>query len=298
MNTILGYLYAIISSIFYSIYVIPKKIAKEKTMYYTVFMTLGFTVASIIAYIIFSCMGINKENIFTPVMLIAILKGILWFLALILFLLSIDEIGISRATQYKNLKGPLGVFLTLLILQEFLLTNVFFVIIATILTFVSALLLTIKKSEQVKVSKKGIVYAVLAAIFLGFTTLLQKVITNNGYIYTQHIYTSITSLISSFIYIVYRDKNLINLANTTHKSIALAMIGGAIYYLASFFSTLSYEKIPASIASIIIQLNSVWSILIGIIIFKEINLKKNWKRIYLGIIFSILGIAMLWIAKK
>ena len=36
----MGYLLAIITSIFFSIYVIPKKIVKEKTMYYTVFLTI------------------------------------------------------------------------------------------------------------------------------------------------------------------------------------------------------------------------------------------------------------------
>lgn len=44
---------------------------------------------------------------------------------------------------------------------------------------------------------------------------------------------------------------------------------------ASFFSTLAYKYIPGSIAFTIVQLNAVWTVLVGILIFKEIDFKKN-----------------------
>lgn len=53
MEQIIGYLLAITTSIFFSIYVIPKKLVKEKTMYYTVFLTFGFFVTSAVLYIFF-----------------------------------------------------------------------------------------------------------------------------------------------------------------------------------------------------------------------------------------------------
>ena len=50
MEQIIGYILSIMTSIFFSIYVLPKKIVKEKTMYYTIFLTLGFLITSTILY--------------------------------------------------------------------------------------------------------------------------------------------------------------------------------------------------------------------------------------------------------
>ena len=43
MNTVvLGYIFAILSSIFSALYVIPKKITKQKPIVYVMFMGIGF----------------------------------------------------------------------------------------------------------------------------------------------------------------------------------------------------------------------------------------------------------------
>jgi len=67
---------------------------------------------------------------------------------------------------------------------------------------------------------------------------------------------------------------------------------------ASFFSTLAYKYILDSIAFTIVQLNAVWTVLVGILIFKEIDFKKNWARILTGIVFAITGVIMLLFAQK
>ena len=46
----------------------------------------------------------NSESLFHPVLILVVLRGISWFIASNLFLISINKIGMSRSTQYKNLK--------------------------------------------------------------------------------------------------------------------------------------------------------------------------------------------------
>ena len=68
----MGYLLAVLSSIFFAIYIIPKKLVKLDTKYYLFFMSLGFVCISIIAYLI-SLSNVNtKESIFSPVLLLII----------------------------------------------------------------------------------------------------------------------------------------------------------------------------------------------------------------------------------
>lgn len=289
----IGYLLAIITSIFFSIYVIPKKIVKEKTMYYTVFLTLGFFITSTILYIFFKITGICKENVSIPIAMTLLFRGLFWFLSAYIYALAIDKIGVSRAVQYQSLKTPFGVILTLFFLEEFLITNVIVVLFATVLIFLSALLLTIKKAPNKKIDKMGIIYAIISAILLATTNLLQKWVTNQGIVYSQHIFTAISSFLFACLYVLLKDKNMKNVVSITKKSMFFATLGGCAFYFASFFQALAYKQLPASIVTIIVQLSSVWSILIGIVIFKEIDIKKHWKRISLGIIFTILSIVLL-----
>lgn len=260
-------------------------------------MSLGFVFISLVAYIVTLLTRNNTEPLFHSVLILVILRGISWFLASNLFLISIDKIGMSRSTQYKNLKGPLGVLLTLIFLSEFKVTNVFLIIVAALLTFVSALLFTIKK-DKIQVDKMGIVYACIASLFLGLNALIQKYVTNCGFIYTQQLYQSITIMIVSYISIIIKDKNISVLKNITHKNKLFALSGGILYYFATYFNTLAYKQLPASIAFTIVNMSGVWSVLIGILFFKEIDFKKHYKRIVIGILLSIIAVIVLLFGKS
>lgn len=293
----IGYLLAFLSSLFFGIYIIPKKIIKLDTKYYLFYMSLGFVSISVISYLVSLFKGTNNESLFDPILLLIVLRGVSWFIASYLFLIAIDKIGISRSTQYKNLKGPLGVLLTLIFLSEFKVTNVFLVLLAAILTFFSALLFTIKKDNNKKVDRLGIIYACIASLFLGMNALIQKYVTNCGFIYTQQLYQSITIMITSYLYIIIKDKNTKQLGQIDFKNRMLAFIGGSLYYFATYFNTLSYKYLPASIAFTIVNMSGIWSVIIGILIFKEIDFKKNLKRIMLGLILSVIAIFALLFGK-
>ncbi len=293
----IGYILAILSSIFFGIYIIPKKLSKIDTKYYLFYMSLGFVFISLITYLFTLLTGNNNESIFHPVLILVILRGISWFLASNLFLISIDKIGMSRSTQYKNLKGPFGVLLTLIFLEEFKVTNVFLVLFAALLTFVSALLFTIKKDNS-KVDKFGIIYACIASLFLGVNALIQKYVTNSGFIYTQQLYQSITIMIVSYICVKIKDRNVKVMKNITYMDKILAFFGGLLYYFATYFNTLAYKQLPASIAFTIVNMSGVWSVLIGILTFKEINFKRNYKRIVIGILLSIIAVIVLLFGKS
>lgn len=292
-----GYILAVLSSVFFGIYIIPKKLAKIETKYYLFYMSLGFLFMSLIAYLCSLLSGNNNEQLFHPILILVVLRGISWFIASNLFLISIDKIGMSRSTQYKNLKGPLGVLLTLIFLAEFKVTNVFLVLFAALLTFFSALLFTIKKDNK-KIDKSGIIYACIASLFLAVNALIQKYVTNSGFIYTQQLYQSITIMIVSYIYIIIKDKNIVMPKGIENKNKILAILGGLLYYFATYFNTLSYKHLPASIAFTIVNMSGVWSVMIGIIIFKEINFKKHYKRIITGILLSIIAIIVLLFGKN
>lgn len=55
--------------------------------------------------------------------------------------------------------------------------------------------------------------------------------------------------------------------------------------------------LPASIAFTIVNMSGIWSVIIGVLIFKEIDFKKNFKRIMVGLILSVIAIFALLFGK-
>ncbi len=74
------------------------------------------------------------------------------------------------------------------------------------------------------------------------------------------------------------------------------IISGTIYGFAAIFNVLAYIYLAGSIAFSIISLNSIWTILIGVFYFKEIDYKQNWLKILIGIILAALSIVCLVLA--
>ena len=294
-NIVLGYILSILSSFFHTLYIIPRKISKQSPVIYILYMSVGYMLSSIIICIIHSINGYSMDFI-NPLLIYSVIAGALSMIASIFVILSIDEIGISRSNQWKNFQGPIGAGLIFFFFGEARNTKISFLILAIITIFISAVLLTIKDDNQRKSNKKGIIYALGAALFYGVNALMRKYTSDANLIYEQQLYSSIFMFLAALVYVLIKsDKNI---ENITKKDNMLAVLAGIIYYFATYFFITAYKYIQGSIAYTIVQLNTVFTILFGIIVFKELDFKKSWKRVILGIIFSIIGLLMLMIAQK
>ena len=299
MNTIwLGYIFAVFSSLFSAIYVVPKKLSKQKPIPYAMFMGIGFLIASIIGFLFLKIVYNIHESLLDPNLIIACIGGIVYAIASVFVLSSIDRIGLAKANQWKSLQGPIGTFMMLTLLSEFLTTNLMFIFLAIIFLSVSALLFTVREEHNNLIDKKGIIHALLAAFFYGIFALIQKYLTNKELLYSQHIYIALFIFISTSTYLFLKDKSIKKSVILSKKEIILPLAGGILYYGTSFFSILAYKYIAGSIAFMIHQLNAVWLFLFGVIIFREINFKKHWLRLSIGLLCSLIGIFMLLLARK
>lgn len=127
--------------------------------------------------------------------------------------------------------------------------------------------------------------------------MINKLVTNQVGVYSQQVVWSFSMFISMLIYLSYK-KEIKQLKITTLKNNTLGLLAGFIYLGASFFMLQSYKFITASVGFSIIQLSSLWTILIGVLVFKEINIKKYYKEILFGIFFALLGVILLTLSKR
>jgi glucose uptake protein GlcU len=87
-----------------------------------------------------------------------------------------------------------------------------------------------------------------------------------------------------------------NIYKYTRKRQLFSLVRRNIIRLGTIFSIIANRTVAGSITQTIIQFNGVWTVLITIFIFKELDFKKHWLRISAGIILAILGILLLTFA--
>lgn len=292
----LGYIYAIISSLFFSLYIIPRKLSKLSPALFSFLMSFGFLLGTITVYFVFP--SLHSTEVLSPILYWSVLAGIIWAVAFVCFIKAIDFLGLSRSNQWKNLQGPIGVLLALLVLGESTQTKPFYAIIAAMFVFISALAFTISNGkDKILEENRGVFLALSSGVGFGTVAVIQKYVTSMVGVYTQQVVWSGTIFLSLLLYLIFHGM-ISNLKNHSRKDLVLAFMGGFVYLGASYFQLFSYKYIAASIGFTLIQMNALWTILIGIFIFKEINLKIHYKRVLLGLLSAIVGIMLLAFARK
>ncbi|OGD87538.1 hypothetical protein A3D81_01520 [Candidatus Curtissbacteria bacterium RIFCSPHIGHO2_02_FULL_40_17] len=289
-----GFGLALISSLFFSFYIVPRKLSKLSPITFSFIMSFGFAVSAITLYMFQPL--INFHETISFVLLWSVAAGIIWAVSFVLFVTAIDYIGLSRSNQWKNLQGPIAAILGLLILGEFATTNPIFAILAAIAIFVSAVFLT-ATTESKKINLKGVYLGTLAGIGFGSVAVIQKYVTSNVGIYSQQVVWSISIFLGMLIFI-FLTKKMKETFQTSKKELLLSLSAGILYLGASLFQLFSYRFLDVSISFTIIQMNAFWTVLIGILVFKEIDLKKYYKNIALGFVFTLIGIVFLFFARK
>ena len=133
-NLILGYTLAILSSVFHTLYIIPRKLSHQKPKYYTLYMSIGFVISSILICWIYAIKGYELD-LNNPLLIYATIAGVLSMVASISLVIAIDNIGMSRSNQWKNFQGPIGALLIFFIFGEASTTKIYFLFFAIIAIF-------------------------------------------------------------------------------------------------------------------------------------------------------------------
>jgi len=290
-----GYLFALISSVFFSLYVVPRKLSKLSPVVFSFFMAVGFSVCSLVLYLFKPLLGFQES--FSPILWWSVLAGLIWAGSFVLFVGSIDLIGLSRSNQWKNLQGPVGAVLSLVVLKEFATTNPVFALLAAVAIFLSAIFFTTSSETAKKINIRGVSLALLSALGFGSVAVIQKYVTSHVGVYLQQVVWSLAIAGSIATYILLRGK-ISELRRAVKREVWVGLSAGVLYLGASLFQLFSYQHLAASIAFTMIQTSALWTIAIGILVFKEIDLKKHYGKVSLGLILAIIGIILLVFARK
>ena len=294
---ILGFSFAVIVSILFAVYAIPRKYSQQNVILYTMWMGIAYFLGSLVVTALMWGGGVREmEDLASPYHLITAARGFIWVLGMAAYNLAIDKIGLARFNQWKNIQGPIGSLLMLLFLAEIVGAKVIWLLIGMTAMFVSAFLFQVKiENTDKKNSIKGVTYAIFAGVCFGVAALLNKIVSDEGFLLTQLLYHSASLVFFSaimYLSIGNQMKDLIHI----DRSIWLPIVSGGMFLVATVLLILAYGLIAGPVLWSITQLNAAWTILIGIFVFREIEVKTYWKRLVFGFAAASLAIMFLFFA--
>ena len=290
---ILGVLFAVIVSALFAVYAVPRKFSKQNAVLYAMWVGLAYFAGSVAVCSVVWGFGLQEqENLLSPWHLLTALRGILWVCGTASFNIAIDKIGLTRFNQWKNFQGPIGTLLMLVFLDEVAGSKVIWLLLGMAAMFISAVLFTVKADSGKQLNTSGILFSLFAAVCFGITAFINKTVTNHGFIYSQLLYHSLSVVVSAAIIFVIQTRKPKEILRFSREN-RLPFISGAMFLMATILSIFSYTMIAGSVSWSITQLNAVWTVLIGIFVFKEVSFKKHWLRIITGFVFAIAAIVFL-----
>ena len=315
---VLGIFFAVIVSILFAVYAVPRKFSKQHVVLYTMWMGIAYFIGTVILIAILWGLRIEEpEDLLNLWHLLTVLRGFMWLLGMAAYNLAIDKIGLTRFNQWKNIQGPVGSLLILFVLADVVGIKILWLVLGMMVMFASALMFQIPTAEEKKNlpaskmnAKTGITLALFCGVCFGITALLNSVVTRptivgDTFTYSQLLYHSTSLVIFSIIvYGILGDKfTESSTARQCFKDIFnvdkktwLPVMAGGMFLLATLLTIHSYRLIPNPIAWSIMQLNVFWTVFIGLFVFKEINCKQHWLRLSLGVLMAVVACVLLFFA--
>ena len=262
-------------------------------------MGIGYFFASSVGYILLRASDYIDEPLFFPYAFVACVNGVVWTIASVSILASIDRIGLAKSNQWKSLQGPIGALLMLIFFSEFVTAKAIYIVLAIVFITLAAIMFSTRERDNSSIDKLGIVYSLVSALFFGISAVLWKFLTNTGTFFAQQIYQSLFVVISAAVYTLYRHRTLkfVEQKQKAKREIVLPLVGGMIFFGNASFNLLANRYIEASIAFMLHQLNAIWLLLFGVFLFREIDFRKYWIRLVIGLVLSIIGVLLLILAK-
>jgi drug/metabolite transporter (DMT)-like permease len=213
----------------------------------------------------------------------------------VFLILDIDRIGISRTNQWKNLQGPIGVVLALVLLGEFVGADLLKILLGALLVFLSALALSVPTGggEATRSNdRRGILLALSAALVFGLAAAYTKLFASAAETPSLALGASLGFAAVSWGFILFR-RQLREALRSASREWLLALTGGIIFAASIWTMALTFRYLPVSVGYTIIQLNSVWVVLAGVLWFREISFQEHGGRILLGLALAIMGVLVL-----
>ncbi len=312
--SILGIFASLLAAAFFGLYPVPRRHVEFGINDYMISMTLG-VLLSALSFSVFS--GVPFLNLPPYEIIVGLIAGILWALGTILYVYAVDCIGVGRATPVKNITAALGVIFGLVIFQEYrglTISKFVFLSIGTILIIASGKYLgSVQGREDVARPScpvdlivpeflsddgktfltAGLIFAVATAFAYGVQSIPVRVLSFS----TDSVFEFLPYVgFGAFLTSIVSDATLTS--NHTWGEVSprghlTAAFSGLLWTVAFVGLAIGIKLVGLSISWPLAMSSSIFAVLYGLFIGREVIFEEHRKEILQGLSFGILGIVLL-----
>lgn len=310
----IGILASLLSAIFFGLYPATRRYVSSGINDYMISMTLGVLASSVL----FSKIaGTQILNLPTYHWILGLIAGGLWSLGTILYVYSVDCIGVGRATPVKNITAALGVVFGLVIFQEYrelgsfgllyLISGTFLVVlsgkylgsiqgrhgVARPTCPVNLVVPDFFHEKKKTALTAGLILALSTAFIYGIQSIPVRVLsfsTNSAFEFLPAVGTGALSVSLASNLVLTTKRAWREVPVSEHM---IATLGGLLWTTAFVGLALGIKLVGLSISWPIAMSSTVFAVLYGLFIGKEVDFSSNRNEIIQGLFFGILGIIFL-----
>lgn len=316
-SSLLGILASIIAALFFGLYPAPRRYVRSGIIDFMISMSLGVIITSVALSVSFriSVLVLNFYQIG-----LSLLAGGLWGIAIILYVYSVDCVGVGRATPVKNITAVFGVIFGLVFFQEYVGLSLWQFVYLGVGTFLVVYAAKILGSVRGKLGvarptcpvnlvtpdflhedKKeniitGGILAFGAAVFFGINTIPLKLLSisvnNTPEFFPIAVIRGLGALMTAII------ADFVLTSEHTWKESSLkehlfAGLSGLLWTGGFLGLILGIRLIGLSISWPLAMSSTVFAVLYGLFIGKEVDFASQKKEVLGGIFLGVLGIILL-----
>lgn len=307
----IGFMLAVLCSVSFGAYILPRKLSRLSVLDYQYWVALAIAPAMLI-----TCVSVRSPVLVSPVLaLVGIGCGVLWTCGSISYSAAVDNLGVTRSTPIKNLAPAFAALYGIAIFHEYVISEprelwmtiggvAFMVVAALMIGGVSAneheSALAFDAARNVELRKKsfklGLLYSAGAAFFYGAYSVPLKWLFKHGVgAFTACAWLGVGVLLSTVAVHVVKQKRVLP-KNPGKREIGLGAAAGGIWTSGQLLGALAMLYIPMSISWPVSNLGTLVAIAWGVLIFKEVHLKRHGLVLAGSVVVYVAGLMLLAMA--
>lgn len=296
-----GFALALSAMVLYGVYMAPRKKSKASNDAFSLWMGVGILIGTTIIVLLDN--GLPQVN--TLQYFIMAITGIVWGTGTIGYCRAVQLIGMSRSTPVKNLSAMFGTLLGVAVFHEFSLCNpVSFILVfcgsaAVVLSTNVLGRVEAPSANGKKIGRRtllaGFLWAFWAAVAYSLYTVPLKIMYSQGigpseflFIMGQGVFVGMAA---PFVFARIRGDS----ASVQWRDRRLAISSGLMWAVGSLAANIAVKSIGVAVTWPLTKTTLV-AVLYGVIVFKEVDVKRHKADLVLGILLSILGVTLLGFA--
>lgn len=294
-----GYGLATLALVFFGLYMVPRKLTALRDLPFALTMSIA-VVASAMLISLFMY-GTPLRDAAPAGRWLAFTCGPLWYVGALAYTVSVTRMGLTLATPIKNTTAVLGTLVGLIVFAEWRETRPLPAIAGALLVVLSAVLISQtgeRNGRRSHLTTTGLIAAIAAAIFFASYTAPFKMAQQAGLDAVTLIGTmGLGILLAAVIAFAVADGNWQRWLFASPADHAWAGLCGVFWVIASLCMAGSIQRIGLAVTWPFTNLNAIVTVACGILIFREISVRKYWGLLTLGLVVGVVGVGLLGVAR-